>query len=97
MPDVSNDRIVLFLLHAVLNDDVEVTRGGGEDVNLGRAGLSGHLLYTLEACLQSAEGENGVLGSLLGFQVGRHLSLPLQAMRITQSKYWLRETPTVFD
>ena len=31
------------------------------------------------------------------FQVGRHVSLPLQAMCITRSKYWLRETSTVFS
>mmetsp|Transcript_14139 Transcript_14139/g.37449 ORF Transcript_14139/g.37449 Transcript_14139/m.37449 type:complete len:510 (+) Transcript_14139:196-1725(+) len=53
--DVTDDGVVLHLLHVRKRDDVEVARGRGEDVDLTHNGLHRHHLEALHAGLQRAD------------------------------------------
>merc|ERR1739848_602304 len=53
--NVAYDGIVLHLLHVLQGDDLEVSRGCNEDVNLSNNGLDLGHLEALHACLQGAD------------------------------------------
>merc|ERR1719188_864725 len=52
---ISDDGVVLHLLHVIKRDDVEVASGRCEDVDLAHHGLHGDHLEALHASLQSAD------------------------------------------
>merc|ERR1712025_1191448 len=54
--NVSNNGVVLHLLHVFQSDDVEVASGRGEDVNLANNLLHSHNLEAFHARLQGADG-----------------------------------------
>jgi hypothetical protein len=53
--NVAQDRVVLHLLHVLKGDDVNVSGGGDDDVNVVHDGLRGDNLETLHGSLKSAD------------------------------------------
>merc|ERR1719352_1172159 len=56
VPNVAHNGIVLHLLHGLQADDLEIARGGNEDVNFSDNGIQLGHLEAFHACLQGADG-----------------------------------------